>query len=72
MLQLPFERRRVVVFERDPEPVRCGGDVATFGHQTIEDALERDNFLTADKAKEFGLIDKVIDKRPEDTASKAA
>jgi ATP-dependent Clp protease protease subunit len=32
----------------------------------IEDALERDTFLTADAAKEFGLIDKVIEKRPED------
>src|SRR4051794_35084685 len=32
----------------------------------IEDALERDMFLTADMAKDFGIIDKVIDKRPED------
>lgn len=31
----------------------------------IEDALERDNFMTADTAKEFGLIDDVIAKRPE-------
>jgi len=30
----------------------------------IEDALERDTFMTADAAKDFGLIDKVIDKRP--------
>jgi ATP-dependent Clp protease protease subunit len=30
----------------------------------IEDALERDTFMTAEAAKEFGLIDKVIDKRP--------
>ena len=30
----------------------------------IEDALERDTFMTAGMAKEFGLIDKVIDKRP--------
>jgi ATP-dependent Clp protease protease subunit len=32
--------------------------------KTIEDALERDTFMTADAAKDFGLIDKVIDKRP--------
>src|ERR687885_667060 len=32
----------------------------------IEDALERDYFLTAETAKEWGVIDKVIDKRPED------
>jgi len=32
----------------------------------IEDALERDMFLTADMAKDFGLIDKVIEKRPEE------
>ena len=40
--------------------------------KAIEDALERDNFLTADAAKEFGLIDSVIDKRPTDETSKAA
>jgi ATP-dependent Clp protease, protease subunit len=32
----------------------------------IEDALERDMFLTAEAAKDFGIIDKVIDKRPEE------
>jgi ATP-dependent Clp protease protease subunit len=31
----------------------------------IEKSMERDNFMTAEKAKEFGLIDQVIDKRPE-------
>src|SRR5437667_7464187 len=36
----------------------------------IEDALERDTFLTADAAKEFGIIDKVIEKRPEDPNAK--
>ena len=34
----------------------------------IEDALERDYFLTADAAKEFGIIDKVVEQRPEETA----
>ena len=29
----------------------------------IKLALERDNFMTAESAKEFGLIDKVVDKR---------
>jgi ATP-dependent Clp protease, protease subunit len=32
----------------------------------IEDALERDTFLTAAMAKDFGLVDRVIDKRPLD------
>jgi ATP-dependent Clp protease, protease subunit len=32
----------------------------------IEDALERDMFLTADAAKEFGIVDKVWENRPED------
>ncbi|MCZ0735418.1 ATP-dependent Clp endopeptidase proteolytic subunit ClpP [Phreatobacter sp. AB_2022a] len=32
----------------------------------IEDALERDNFMSAQKAKEFGLIDQVIEQRPDD------
>ena len=29
----------------------------------VKAALERDNFMTADVAKDFGLIDKVVDKR---------
>src|SRR3989440_4715504 len=37
----------------------------------IEEALERDYFLTGEMAVEWGVVDKVIDKRPED-ASKAA
>ena len=32
-------------------------------YQTIVDALERDNFFTAEAALAFGLIDKVIEKR---------
>ena len=36
----------------------------------IEDALERDTFLTPEAAKDFGLIDKVLHKRPEDPAAK--
>jgi ATP-dependent Clp protease protease subunit len=36
----------------------------------IEEALERDTFLTADMAMEFGLIDKVITKRPEEPSLK--
>jgi len=34
--------------------------------KSIEDALERDKFLTAEGAQEFGIVDKVIAKRPED------
>ena len=36
----------------------------------IEDALERDYFLTADMAKDFGLVDKVIAARPEEMLPK--
>ncbi len=36
----------------------------------IEDALERDYFLTAETARDFGLIDKVIEKRPEEPGAK--
>ena len=35
----------------------------------IEDALERDYFLTAEMAVEWGVVDKVINKRPEDPAA---
>ncbi len=30
----------------------------------IEKAMDRDNFMSAEEAKKFGLIDEVIDKRP--------
>jgi ATP-dependent Clp protease protease subunit len=40
-------------------------------YETIERALERDNFMTAEKAKEFGLIDQVLVKRPEPTLPQA-
>jgi ATP-dependent Clp protease, protease subunit len=36
----------------------------------VEAALERDNFLTADMAMDFGLIDKILEKRPEMSESK--
>jgi ATP-dependent Clp protease protease subunit len=36
--------------------------------EKIEEALERDMFLTAEGAKEFGVIDKVLDKRLEEPA----
>jgi ATP-dependent Clp protease protease subunit len=36
----------------------------------IEDALERDMFLTAEMAKDFGLIDTVIETRPEEPGLK--
>ena len=32
----------------------------------IEKAMERDNFMTADAAKQFGLVDKVITSRPDE------
>lgn len=35
----------------------------------IEKALERDNFMSADEAKKFGLIDHVVETRPEEKKS---
>jgi ATP-dependent Clp protease protease subunit len=40
-------------------------------YKAIEDALERDKFLTAEMARDFGIVDKVIDKRSEDPTAKA-
>src|SRR5258707_882112 len=37
----------------------------------IEDALERDYFLTAEAAKEWGVIDKVVERRPEEPQLKS-
>jgi ATP-dependent Clp protease protease subunit len=34
-------------------------------YAAIEAALERDNFMTAEQAKEFGIVDDVLTKRPE-------
>jgi ATP-dependent Clp protease, protease subunit len=39
-------------------------------YQMIEDSLERDRFLTAEQAREFGLVDKVIEKRSEEPTVK--
>jgi ATP-dependent Clp protease protease subunit len=40
-------------------------------YKAIEDALERDRFLTAEMARDFGIVDKVIDKRSEEPTPKA-
>jgi ATP-dependent Clp protease protease subunit len=37
-------------------------------YKAIEEALERDNFMTADVAKAFGIVDRVMEKRPVDAA----
>jgi ATP-dependent Clp protease protease subunit len=39
-------------------------------YKAIEDALERDKFLTAEMARDFGIVDKVIDKRSEEPTPK--
>lgn len=36
---------------------------------TIEKAMERDNFMSAEAAKEFGLIDEIVSKRGEEAKS---
>jgi ATP-dependent Clp protease, protease subunit len=33
--------------------------------EEVEAALERDNFMSAEAARDFGLVDKVIEKRPD-------
>jgi ATP-dependent Clp protease protease subunit len=38
----------------------------------VEKALDRDNFLTPEQAKEFGIIDLVVDKRPDSSGDDAA
>ena len=34
-------------------------------HETVERACDRDNFMTAEEAKEFGLVDEVVSSRRE-------
>ena len=40
--------------------------------EAIELAMDRDKFLEADEAKEFGIIDEVFDKRPAPSEERAA
>ncbi|MDR3463584.1 MAG: ATP-dependent Clp protease proteolytic subunit [Beijerinckiaceae bacterium] len=37
-------------------------------YDTIERTLDRDHFMSSDEAKDFGLVDQVIEKRPEEKA----
>ncbi|MFM8647496.1 MAG: ATP-dependent Clp protease proteolytic subunit, partial [Methylocystis sp.] len=37
-------------------------------YDTIERTLDRDHFMTAEEAKNFGIIDSVQEKRPDDEA----
>ncbi len=37
--------------------------------ETIETSMERDNFMSAEEAKEFGLIDEVVSQRPDSLES---
>jgi ATP-dependent Clp protease protease subunit len=42
-------------------------------YDTIEATLDRDHFMTAEESRIFGIVDQVIDKRPEETeAAKSA
>jgi ATP-dependent Clp protease, protease subunit len=42
-------------------------------YDTIEATLDRDHFMSGEEAKEFGIVDQVIEKRPDETpAGKAA
>jgi len=40
-------------------------------YDMIEQTLDRDHFMSADEAKTFGLVDRVLDKRPDDVETKA-
>jgi ATP-dependent Clp protease, protease subunit len=40
--------------------------------EVIEQAMERDKFFAPSEAKEFGLIDDVLEKRPTPTIQAAA
>ena len=37
----------------------------------IEKAMDRDNFMSAEEAKEFGLIDHVVERRPDELAAQS-
>ena len=41
-------------------------------YDTIERTLDRDHFMSADEAKEFGIVDQVYSKRPDDAPATPA
>jgi len=66
----------IMIHARESEALKRRLNEIYVGHtgrnyEEIERALERDNFMTADAAREFGLIDQVIEKRPEPAAAPA-
>jgi len=38
--------------------------------KAIEEALERDNFMSAEDAKTFGIVDQIVERQPFDTTDK--
>ena len=66
----------IMIHARESEALKRRLNEIYVGHtgrnyEEIERALERDNFMTAEAAREFGLIDQVIAKRPEPAATPA-
>ncbi len=66
----------IMIHARESEALKRRLNEIYVGHtgrnyEEIERALERDNFMTAEAAREFGLIDQVIEKRPEPVATPA-
>jgi ATP-dependent Clp protease protease subunit len=66
----------IMIHARESEALKRRLNEIYVGHtgrsyEEIERALERDNFMTAEAALEFGLIDQVIAKRPEPAATPA-
>jgi ATP-dependent Clp protease protease subunit len=66
----------IMIHARESEALKRRLNEIYVGHtgrnyEEIERALERDNFMTAEAAQEFGLIDQVIAKRPEPVATPA-
>ena len=58
------EAGNATVEKRELKPLRDMRRVAA-SIEEIEEAMDRDKFMEADEAKEFGLIDEVFDKRPD-------
>jgi ATP-dependent Clp protease protease subunit len=66
----------IMIHARESEALKRRLNEIYVGHtgrnyEEIDRALERDNFMTAEAARDFGLIDQVIAKRPEPAATPA-
>ena len=67
---IEIQAREILALRKRLNHIYAGHTGQTY--ETIEKALDRDNFMTAEGAKEFGLVDEVVSERPQGDADDPA